>query len=214
MILLPSVDLNLVYQRLAPLRYKFSLPSPIHTPHTWEKMSGRLTNKVAIITGASSGIGRATALAYAREGAIIVCSDLHELPRGAFIESSTLTTMQEVQNLGAKALFVKCDTSKAHEVEALVQKTVQEFGRLDIMMNNAGVGEVDAAPIWDYEESSWDKVLAINLTGVFLGTKYAAKQMKDQEPHPSGDRGWIINLASVLGLNGTPGHRECTVLRQ
>lgn len=71
------------------------------------------------------------------------------------------------------------------------------------MVNNAGVTMKDMA-IWEISEEAWDHVLAVNLKGVFLGTKYAAMAMKDQDPHPSGDRGWIINVASVLGLGGTP----------
>ncbi|KAF2187953.1 short-chain dehydrogenase/reductase-like protein [Zopfia rhizophila CBS 207.26] len=169
-------------------------------------MSGRLQNKVAIITGASSGIGRTTALAYAREGAIIVCSDIRQEARGEKPESSNLTTMQELQNLGAKSIFVKCDTSSAQEVEELVKKAVEEYGRVDVMVNNAGIAieATDPRPVWDYPEENWDKTMAVNLKGVFLGCKYASRQMKSQEPHPNGDRGWIINLSSVLGLGGTP----------
>lgn len=72
------------------------------------------------------------------------------------------------------------------------------------MVNNAGVGE-ESNPVWDYSLSSFDHVIGINLKGVFYGTKYASAQMKDQSPLPSGDRGWIINVASILGLNGTAG---------
>ncbi|KAF2713157.1 short-chain dehydrogenase/reductase-like protein [Pleomassaria siparia CBS 279.74] len=170
-------------------------------------MPGRLENKIAIITGSSSGIGRATALAFAREGATVVCSDIREEARDEQSENSQLTTVQELEKLGAKCAFVKCDTSQAKDVEALVKKAVEVYGRLDIMMNNAGIACEGGAPtaIWDYPEDWWDKTMAVNQKGVFLGTKYASLQMKDQEPHASGDRGWIINVASVLGLGGTPG---------
>jgi NAD(P)-dependent dehydrogenase (short-subunit alcohol dehydrogenase family) len=167
-------------------------------------MPGRLQDKVAIITGAASGIGRQTALAYAREGAIVVCSDLREEPLNARPEATNLTTIQELEKLGAKCMFVKCDCTVSQQVEELVKKAVAEYGRLDIMVNNAGIGN-KYTPIWDVEDDYWDRTNNINLRGVFFGVKYAARQMKDQEPHASGDRGWIINLASVLGLNGTPG---------
>ncbi|KAF2736714.1 short-chain dehydrogenase/reductase-like protein [Polyplosphaeria fusca] len=165
-------------------------------------MTGRLQNKVAIITGASSGIGRQTAFAYAREGAIVVCSDLRKEPRGVRPEGSELTTTQELEKLGAKHMFIQCDHTISQQVENLVKKTVAEYGRLDIMVNNAGMGN-KPVPVWDVDEEYWDLTNAVNLKGVFLGVKYAARQMKDQQPHESGDRGWIINLASVLGLNGT-----------
>ncbi|KAF2787354.1 putative short chain type dehydrogenase [Melanomma pulvis-pyrius CBS 109.77] len=170
-------------------------------------MPGRLDSKVAIITGASSGIGRATALAFAREGATVICSDIRESARPDMAETSELTTVQELEKLGTKCAFVKCDTSQAQEVEALVKRAVELYGRLDIIFNNAGISYEAATPkpIWDYPEDWWDKTIAVNQKGVFLGTKYAALQMKSQTPHANGDRGWIINVASVLGLNGTPG---------
>ena len=95
-------------------------------------MPGRLQNKIAIITGASSGIGRATALAFAAEGATVVCSDIREEALPDKPEVSGLTTVQELEKVGAKSLFVKCDTSRADEVEALVKKTVETFGRVDM----------------------------------------------------------------------------------
>ncbi|KAF2265908.1 short-chain dehydrogenase/reductase-like protein [Lojkania enalia] len=170
-------------------------------------MPGRLHSKTAIITGSSSGIGRATALAYAREGAQIVCSDVREQPLNDRPEG-TSTTVQEIEKLGGKAMFVKCDTSKAAEVEDLVRRAVEWAGRVDVMVNNAGIAleATDPRPVWDYPESYFDATLAVNLKGVFLGTKYAALQMKGQAPLPSGDRGWIINISSILGLNGTPGN--------
>ena len=162
-------------------------------------MPGRLESKVAIITGASSGIGRATSLTFAREGAAIVCGDLREASRQ---KSETEPTHQLIQKNGGKAIFVKCDTSKAQEVEALVQKAVQEYGRVDIMVNNAGIAleTNNAKPIWELEEETWDTTMAVNAKGVVLGCKYAAIQMMKQDPHPGGDRGWIINLASIVGL--------------
>ena len=173
-------------------------------------MPGRLQNKIAVITGASSGIGRATALAFASEGASLVCSDLHETARQEYAtDTSPLTTVQAVQNLGAKAIFVKCNTTSSTEVEALIQATVKEYGRIDIMVNNAGIameaGEHGSRPIWDYEGNAFDKTVDVNVKGVFWGTKYASKQMVGQEPGAGGDRGWIINLSSVYGMRGSIG---------
>jgi len=166
-------------------------------------MPGRLESKVAIITGASSGIGRATSLTFAREGAAIVCGDLRETSRK---ETEDEPTHQLIQKNGGKAIFVKCDTSKAEEVEALFQKAVQEYGRVDILVNNAGIAveSTNARPIWELDEETWDSTMAVNAKGVMLGCKYAAIQMMKQAPHPSGDRGWIINLGSLLSLVGSP----------
>lgn len=166
-------------------------------------MPGRLESKVAIITGASSGIGRATSLTFAREGAVVVCGDLHETSRQ---ESEDEPTHQLIQKNGGKAIFVKCDVSKAQEVEALVQKAVQGYGRIDIMVNNAGIALESkiAKPIWELDEEMWDTTMAVNAKGVMFGCKYAAIQMMKQDPHPSGDRGWLINLSSILGLLGSP----------
>ncbi|CAN9158215.1 unnamed protein product [Alternaria alternata] len=173
-------------------------------------MPGRLQNKIAVITGASSGIGRATALAFASEGASLVCSDLHETARQEYAtDTSPLTTVQAVQKLGAKAIFVKCNTTSSTEVEALIQATVKEYGRIDIMVNNAGIameaGEHGSRPIWDYDGNAFDKTVDVNVKGVFWGTKYASKQMVGQEPGAEGDRGWIINLSSVYGMRGSIG---------
>lgn len=95
-------------------------------------MPGRLENKIAIITGASSGIGRATALAFGREGATVICSDIREEARPEMAEKSDPTTVQELEKSGASAIFVKCDTSQAKEVEALVKTAVEKFGRVDM----------------------------------------------------------------------------------
>ncbi|KAF1361484.1 short-chain dehydrogenase/reductase-like protein [Lizonia empirigonia] len=173
-------------------------------------MSGRLAKKVAVITGSSSGIGRAIAISFASQGATVVCSDLREEARvpGPSGEASSIeTTVQTIKSAGGEAIFVKCDTTNPEEVEALVSKAVKQFGRLDIMVNNAGIAVetgTDHGPrsIWDYEESAFDKTIQANVRGVFLGTKYASRAMKDQEPLANGDRGWIVNLASVLGLGG------------
>ncbi|CAN9377732.1 unnamed protein product [Alternaria alternata] len=141
-------------------------------------MPGRLQNKIAVITGASSGIGRATALAFASEGASLVCSDLHETARQEYAtDTSPLTTVQAVQKLGAKAVFVKCNTTSSTEVEALIQATVKEYGRIDIMVNNAGIameaGEHGSRPIWDYEGNAFDKTVDVNVKAGYVTSKHA-----------------------------------------
>ncbi|KAH8723675.1 short-chain dehydrogenase/reductase-like protein [Phaeosphaeriaceae sp. PMI808] len=173
-------------------------------------MPGRLTSKVAVITGASSGIGRAIALAFASEGAKVVCSDIREDFRPEYrTDDLSGTTVQEVEKFGVEAIYQKCDTSSSADVENLIKKAVEKFGRVDIMVNNAGiaveVGEHGSRPVWEFEEEAFDRTMAINVKGVFLGMKFATRQMKEQEPHANGDRGWIINLSSVLGLGASPG---------
>ena len=181
-------------------------------------MTGRLQNKIAVVTGASSGIGRATCLAFAAEGALIVCGDIREEPRpqknSAFnkadaAEDDETPTHEMITKAGGKAVYQKCDTGSAADIEALVARAVKEFGRLDIMFNNAGIAPEShkPLPIWEAEEETWDQTLNINTKGVMLGCKFAAKQMITQEPHAGGDRGWIVNTASICGLLGTP--RTC-----
>jgi NAD(P)-dependent dehydrogenase (short-subunit alcohol dehydrogenase family) len=166
-------------------------------------MPGRLENKVAVITGASSGIGRAIALAYASEGATLICSDIIST------SDTQPSTVDAATQLGATAVFIKCDTSSSSDVQALISTAVQQYGRIDIMVNNAGItvegGAHGSRPVWEVEEEAFERTLDVNVKGVFLGTKYAARQMVRQEPGPSGDRGWIINLASVFGLRAAPG---------
>ena len=134
----------------------------------------RLQNKVALITGGGAGIGRAIAREFASEGAKVLIAELDETSGRAVAEK-----------IGGKASFHQCDTAKEDEVQAAIQATVDSFGRLDIMVNNAGVAEAD-----------WDTTLAINLSGVYYGCKHAAELMANQ------GGGVIINLASVLGLVG------------
>ena len=150
-------------------------------------MAGLIAGKVVLVTGASSGIGRATALAFAREGAKVVVADVT-------VEGGEETVAQ-VKKAGGEAIFVKTDVSKAVEVEALVAKAVATYGRLDCAHNNAGIAG-NAKTIVDDTEDNWDRILAINLKGVWLCMKYEIAHMLKQ------GGGAIVNTASGAGLIG------------
>lgn len=148
-----------------------------------------LENKVALVTGAGSGIGRAIAVAYAQEGAAVMVSDINE--------KGGNETVELITKAGGKATFFKADSSIASDNEALVEATVAKFGKLDIACNNAGIGG-EANPTGDYSLESWKKVVDINLNGVFYGCKY---QLKAMEKNGSGA---IVNIASVHGTVAAP----------
>ena len=122
-------------------------------------MAGILDGKIALITGASSGIGRATALIFAREGASLVLADV--------VEEGGQETLALVKEAGAEGIFVKTDVSKSSEVDAVVATAVETYGRLDCAFNNAGIGGRGALT-HEYSEEEWSRVLAVNLTGVWL----------------------------------------------
>ncbi|KAI0004349.1 NAD(P)-binding protein [Xylariaceae sp. FL0662B] len=167
------------------------------------KMALRLHNKIAVVTGSSSGLGRAIALAYAREGATVVCADLNEEARAEVAAEGSINTDEAIRQSGGRAIFVKTDVSLSQDFEALVQKTAQEFGRLDILVNNAGISVESRRPpagIHETPEEVWDTTMAVNVKSVFLGSKYAVAQMLRQDAHSSGHRGWIINMSSIYGL--------------
>src|SRR5690606_772193 len=145
---------------------------------------GTLTGKVAIVTGAASGIGRAVALAYAREGAKVVVSDISV---GAGEE-----TVKLIKEQGGTAFFIAADTSKAEDTELLVEQTVEHFGALHIACNNAGIGG-PSSPTGEYPVEGWDKVIAVNLSGVFYGCRYQIPAMLQA------GGGVIVNMASILG---------------
>lgn len=145
---------------------------------------GLLKNKVAIITGAASGIGKETALLFAKEGAKVVVSDISE--------EKGKTVAREIENNGGTAIFVKADTSKMADNKNLVKKTLDAFGKLNIAVNNAGIGGA-SAPVADYPAEEWEKVIGINLSGVFYGMKTQIPEMA------KAGGGSIINMASILG---------------
>lgn len=148
-----------------------------------------LEGKVAIVTGASSGIGEAIAISFAAGGAKVVVSDINE-------EGGT-KVVDTIKSNGGEAVFIKADTSKPEDNEQLVAQTVKQFGKLDIAVNNAGIGG-PAATAADYSIEDWDKVIAINLSGVFYGLRYQIPALQ------ANGGGSIINMASVLGQVGTP----------
>jgi NAD(P)-dependent dehydrogenase (short-subunit alcohol dehydrogenase family) len=152
-------------------------------------MPGQLNGKVALVTGGASGIGRATALAFAREGARLVIADMHE--------EGGHQTVHMITEQGGEALFVKTDVSNAVEVAALIGQAVETYGRLDCAHNNAGIGSRPRAPLHECAEDTWDRVLSINLKGVWLCMKYEIIQMLTQ------GSGTIVNTASIMGLVGS-----------
>lgn len=149
-----------------------------------------MKDKVALVTGGSTGIGAATALAFAREGCKVVIGDI-ALEAGQKI-------VQKIADEGGEARFIKVDVSKAQEIEALVKETVVAFGRLDYAFNNAGIGG-EQAPTAEYSEEAWNRVISINLTGVWLCMKYEIRQMLAQ------GGGAIVNMSSILGNVGFAG---------
>ncbi|KAJ5649377.1 NAD(P)-binding protein [Penicillium longicatenatum] len=164
-------------------------------------MSTRLLNKIAIVTGSSSGLGRAISLSYAREGAKVVCADLTPSARMNIQDEGEIYTHELIQKEGGQAIFVTTDVGEANDMQALVQAATNEFGRLDILVNNAGVGleaRRSLARCHETDEEVWDATMKVNAKSIFLGCKYAITQMLAQEPHSSGDRGWIINMSSIM----------------
>ncbi|MEX0785533.1 MAG: glucose 1-dehydrogenase [Dehalococcoidia bacterium] len=151
---------------------------------------GRLDDKVAVITGSASGIGRATALRFGAEGAKVVVADWQE-PAGNQVAD-------DVRSKGGEATFVRTDVSSPDDVQRMIDTAVENYGRLDVLFNNAGV-EGEQAPTGDCTLENWDRVININLKGVFLGMKYGIQAMLKT------GGGSIINTASVAGLVGFRG---------
>ena len=150
----------------------------------------RLDGKVAIVTGAASGNGRAISQRFAEEGATVVLADLNE---EGLVETERLVRQHE-----REALSVRCDVTSREDVQAVVDAAVEQFGRVDIMVANAGIA-TGGAPFLELEESAWDAVQDVNLKGVFLSDQIAARQMVKQ-----GEGGAIVNIASIMAEQGSP----------
>ncbi len=148
-----------------------------------------LKEKVAIVSGAGSGIGKAIAEAYAKAGAKVVVSDINEQHGQA--------TVNDIISAGGEAIFVQADSSSAEDNKKLVEATVAKYGRLDVACNNAGIGG-PAALTGAYDINGWDKVIAVNLSGVFYACRYQLEQMEKN------GGGSIVNIASIHGTVAAP----------
>lgn len=144
---------------------------------------GKLNQKVAIVTGGARGIGKQIALTFSREGARVVIADIREME----------TVAREIRDSGGEVMTVKTDVTKKKEVERLVEETMAQFKKIDILVNDAGISR--RVPFLEMSEEDWDAVLNVNLKGVFLCSQAAAKHMVKQK------HGKIINMASIYGLN-------------
>jgi len=148
----------------------------------------RLENKTAIVTGAGSGIGRAIAISFAKEGASVLIADINE--------EGGLATVEEIKQLGGNAIFVKTDVSKKEDVQTMTKEAIKAFGKIDILVNNAGIYKT--YNFHEMTESDWDLTINVNLKSIFLTCKEVIPQMLNQ------GKGKIINVASIAGLVGFP----------
>jgi glucose 1-dehydrogenase len=157
----------------------------------------RLENRVAVVTGASSGIGRAIALRFADEGARVVVGDVRRDPREGGEETASL--------LGERGVHLDADASRWNDIDRLVSTAVERFGRLDVMVCNAGIAGRYSKSLLETTEEDWDAIMAVNLRGVFLCCKRAIGEMLGQEPVDD-VRGRVIIISSQHGMIGPPGH--------
>ena len=174
----------------------------------------KLIDRIAVVTGAGSGIGRATALMFAREGARVAVVDLEE--------ATAKATAEEIERAGGQALAIRADVSKAADNEAVVGQALARWGRLEVFFANAGVPQFPT-PIEDVEEATFDRIMSVNVKGVFLGAKYALRVMKRQKsgvflvtastsairPRPgvqsySASKGAVVTLVKSLALESAP----------
>lgn len=157
--------------------------------------NGNYTGKVAFVTGAANGIGRATALAFAREGANVVVADISE--------QGNQETAHMIEELGGRAIAVRCDVTQTEDVKAALAKTIEAFGRLDFAFNNAGIEPRKPAPTAEYEEEEWNRIIDTNLRSVFLCMKHEIPLILKQ------GGGAIVNTSSgagIIGIKGSPAY--------
>ena len=150
----------------------------------------RLENKVAIITGGGTGIGKETALLFVKEGAKVVITDINQ-------ESGNLA-VKEIQQNGGEAIFIHHDVSKEEDWKKVAEETIKAFGKVDVLFNNAGIYIIK--PVSEIELEEWNRLMSINVTGVFLGMKHIMPLIAKQ------NKGSVINASSIAGLTGAPGH--------
>lgn len=155
-----------------------------------QDMNKRFEGKVAFVTGAGSGIGRAAALAFAREGANVVVADISD--------KGNQETARMVEELGARSLAVRCNVTQAGDIQAALDKTIDAFGRLDFAFNNAGI-EYAIKPAADVDEEEWKRIIDIDLSGIFLCMKYEIPLILKQ------GGGAIVNTSSGAGVRGFKG---------
>lgn len=150
-------------------------------------MVGRLQDRVAVVTGGASGIGRAVALLFASEGARIAIGDCSE---------EAEAVVREIEQQGGEAIYVKTDVARENDVKHLMDETVTRFGKIDILVANAGIDQI--SPAHETSLADWQRMIDINLTGVFLSNKYAISHMLSRQS------GAIVNISSILGQVGQP----------
>lgn len=149
----------------------------------------QLEGKLAVITGAATGIGRETALLFAREGAAVVVGDINE--------AGGRLTASDIETAGGRAWFVRCDVTQAADVEALMRSAAEAMGGIDIIVNNAGAQR--SGPVTEFSEEEWDLLMRVNPRSCFLGVKYGVPYLQQR------GGGVIVNVASLAGLKGGPG---------
>lgn len=149
-------------------------------------MGQRLANKIALITGAGSGIGKSTALLFAREGATVVVNDL--------VKEGGEATVREIEEQGGSALFIQADVTEPEQVKAMVEEVIARYGRIDVLFNNAGISGIGR--IHEIEPEDWDRVIRVNIRGVYLPCKYVVPYMMERKS------GSIINMSSCIAEIG------------
>jgi glucose 1-dehydrogenase len=163
-------------------------------------MPGRVEGKTIVVTGGGSGLGRAMALAFGREGADVIVADVRRDPR-----SGGSPTDELIREAGGRSAYLEADASRWEHIDRAVSLAVERGGRLDVIVNSASKLGSHSKGLLETSEEDWDAMMDVNFRGVFLCCKRAIQQMVDQEPRAE-IRGRVINMASQMGFVGTPGH--------